>query len=494
LGALAVLTCYALATSVLDARWALLAPATLTIVPLQIWFARDAYSELIVEVLVLGGLWLFLESRRRASWILAIGAGVMIASATMARIDALLFVSCALVIAAVEWTRTEGDERARYRLRVAAFTVALLAIALLGIEVTRRTNLAYIRALKAEYHDVLASLAFAIVLSVVVVLLHRLRPGLGRRLASQRSLVISAFSVVGAVAVWAYVWRPQPSSALLPSHPHMTRAQVQTVDRWYFSRSLHWFTDYFGVIGVIVAIGGACLLAAWALRGCRGASAICIMAFPPAVAYLARPSITPDQPWAMRRFLPVALPGIAIAIAVALTTLIVRAWRARSVAGRVGGAALAAIATLGFLLPAAHAAIPFRRARIQYGALSAVHKVCSKTKNDSAVFIFGAAYLDLELPQTIRAFCGIPAATSAHGYIDLRALSAEWRARGRRLVVATGTPAQFKAQVPSAIPLGSYSIPDTFDLERPRTHAPRGYAPRPLIIDLFEIPPAAEAP
>ena len=45
--------------TVVGPRWALLGPALLTLAPLQSWFSRDAYAELPLEVLVLGGLWLF---------------------------------------------------------------------------------------------------------------------------------------------------------------------------------------------------------------------------------------------------------------------------------------------------------------------------------------------------------------------------------------------------------------------------------------------------
>ena len=63
LAALGVLACYALASKVVGSRAALLAPLLLVVAPLQLWFARDAYSELIVQVLVIGGLWLYLEAR-----------------------------------------------------------------------------------------------------------------------------------------------------------------------------------------------------------------------------------------------------------------------------------------------------------------------------------------------------------------------------------------------------------------------------------------------
>jgi len=56
LGALALLALYALGTTVVGPRWALVGPVMLVLAPLQSWFSRDAYAELPVEFLALGGL------------------------------------------------------------------------------------------------------------------------------------------------------------------------------------------------------------------------------------------------------------------------------------------------------------------------------------------------------------------------------------------------------------------------------------------------------
>ncbi len=102
LGALGLLIGYALSTRLLGARWALLVPLLLAINPLQSWFARDAYSEMVVQVLALGGLWLYLETRATASRPLAAISGVLIASCVVARYDALAIVAAIVGFAALE--------------------------------------------------------------------------------------------------------------------------------------------------------------------------------------------------------------------------------------------------------------------------------------------------------------------------------------------------------------------------------------------------------
>ena len=76
------------------------------------WFARDAYAELPVVLLALGGLWLFLEARRRPSPTLAAIAGIVLGAITFVRIDALGILLAIPAALAVEYLRDGGLERA----------------------------------------------------------------------------------------------------------------------------------------------------------------------------------------------------------------------------------------------------------------------------------------------------------------------------------------------------------------------------------------------
>src|SRR5207245_11034655 len=71
------------------------------------------------------------------------------------------------------------------------------------------------------------------------------------------------------------------------------------------------------IFAVVVAFAGFVILASRARRGDGAAATVFLVVVPVTVLYLARPSISPDQPWAMRRYLPVVIPGLAIAVAVA---------------------------------------------------------------------------------------------------------------------------------------------------------------------------------
>ena len=489
LGALGLLAFYALASRVLGPRRGMLALALLVLEPLQLWFARDAYSELIVQVVVLGGLWLYLEARARGRIGLAAVGGALVASSALARVDALAIVVGSLGLVAAEWLRSDSEAvPTRARRVVAAFGGGLVAVTLAGLVLTHKLASGYIKALGDEYRPLVAALGAAGVAMIAVIVVHRLRPGFGRWLASRRSLFPLAVTAAAAVALWAYVWRPDPAHDLpvVKSYP-ISLALRSAVDNWYYSRSLHWFSWYFGVAGIIVAFVGFVLIASRARRGNGAAATVFLVVVPVMVMYIARPSIAPDQPWAMRRFLPVVIPGIAIAVTFALTAGWRAARRARGTAVRqVAGAAVGAVALL-VAVPTASAALPFARARVQHGAVSAVNDICRTTGPDTAVLVYGHAFLNIELPQPIRAFCGVPVGASST--VDLQQLAQTWHQLGRRLVVVTAVPAAVEHLAPRAKVVGHVTVADDHDLEKPVDHAPRRSAPTIADIWILEIPP-----
>lgn len=489
LGALGLLTAYALSARVLGSRGALLVPALLVVVPLQLWFARDAYSELVVQVVALGGLWLYLEARRRRAVLLAVVAAALIASSAVARVDALAISFGVLVFAALEWVRCDRDESpAKARRTVAAFIAALVVGNLVAYLLAVNSSSAYFGRLDGKFATLLAAFSVAIVGLVVIAVLHRKRPGIGRALAQRRWLFVSGVVVAAVICLWAYVLRPKPRSALPVTHPGVPllgdlRAAVNA---WHYSRSLHWFSAYLGVLALVLAFAGFVVLADRARRGARAAAAVVLLAVPVAVVYLARPSITPDQPWAMRRFLPVVIPGVAIAIAAALQY----SWRgARSLSGAyTRGFALAGVGVLAAFVwvPAARAATPLVGARSQHGAESALSGICRETGPDAAVLVFGGAFLDLELPDTVRAFCGVPTAKSST--TDIPALARKWKDAGRRLVVLTAAPDAVRRRAPGATVVGHHVVADDHEPEKVFDRAPRRYKAAPTEIWVLTVP------
>ncbi len=89
-------------------------------------------------------------------------------------------------------------------------------------------------------------------------------------------------------------------------------AQGLAVDptRQYSEESLRWISWYVGPLALALAIVGAGVLVHWALVRRQPAETVLLLflAFAGAI-YLWDPSITPEQMWAMRRFVPLVLPA-----------------------------------------------------------------------------------------------------------------------------------------------------------------------------------------
>jgi hypothetical protein len=494
LGAIGVLAVFALTARVIAARAALLAVAFFVVAPLQLWFARDAYSELIVQVVTLGGLWLYLEARARLSPSLAAVAGGVIASSAFARIDTMLIVVGTVLFIALDWTRADDDaDPKRSRTTVGAFATGLGAVLITALFITRYEARSYVNALADEYRQAVIAAVASVVVAVAIVVVHRLRPGIWRRIGGNR-IVFAVIGVVAAAAfAYAYWIRPEADHLLPQIIPGRALAPDvrQAINEWHWSYSLHWLTSYYGFVGIAFATAGLVLLLGLGLRGNRAASAVSFVIIPVTALYIARPSISPDQPWAMRRYLPVVLPGLAIAIASGLAWLWWQRTRFRSVAARVVLSIVTVALGIATIVPSAIAAPPFLTASMHDGAHAAIDGICDEVGSDGAVFVFGGGFIDVLLPQTVRGFCGVPAATIRDPRaLDLPGLSAQWQRAGRKLFVATAQPEGLIETTPTAIPVARWHIGDANDPERVLDRRPeRSQAPRTYDIWLYAIPP-----
>ncbi|PIE27346.1 MAG: hypothetical protein CSA58_04835, partial [Micrococcales bacterium] len=133
-------------------------------------------------------------------------------------------------------------------------------------------------------------------------------------------------------------------------------------------------------------------------------------AVPSTLLYLARPSITPDQAWALRRFLPVVLPAVLIGFAFALQWIWnssrvsdgnpkrvrVRRWVGAVAVSLLGLSVL--VAGLGTLFRVVH------RPEHQ-GAESGLRATCEVVEGRPVVYAQPSF-----MPASIRISCGVPVA------------------------------------------------------------------------------------
>ena len=493
MGALGLLVCYALTARLVGPRWAVLAPVMLTINPLQVWFARDAYSELVVQGLVLGGIWLYLEARASPSPRVAAISGALIATSVLARFDALVIVAALVGFSALEWTRCDDGERGRARRRVVgAFVIVLIGVTLYCSVISHVTSPGYLDAHRSFTRSFYLLLLAAVALGTVWIVARRLRPEFGQKFAGARMTFATGCALVLAACVWAYVWRPAdpadafPLSDILNSPPNpggWLRAQ--------WSWSIRWFVEWFGLPAVVIALFGLLILCRRALRGNVAATAVVAVVAPLAVVFISRPDVAPDQPWAMRRFLPVVIPGLVIGVPVLLHALTSVARRNSSRRQRpvvylvifaLAGAAIA---------PSAVAAAPLVGARAQHGALAAVRRLCAALPSQAAVLILPASYLDNEMTQTIRGFCEVPTArTPTEPDLDIASLARAWSELHRSLYVVTASPEKIRKPTGASVVVVLHLvIDDRYAPQYTYRVRPRRYAPRPHELWLLRVVP-----
>ena len=175
-----------------------------------------------------------------------------------------------------------------------------------------------------------------------------------------------------------------------------------TIDggRSYDEQTVHWLAQYFGWPVVVLGVVGYVLLVRRCLRN-RSLPTLgpITVGLAMSLLYLWGSQITPDQPWAMRRFVPVVLPIMVIAATYALGVL----FRQSAVLIRAAAVALAAVA---IVLPAIVTA-PMATAREEVPQLTQVNRICAQVGRHGAV-------LDVDAPsvtsygQTVRSYCGVP--------------------------------------------------------------------------------------
>ena len=497
LGALALLALYALGSTVVGPRWALLGPALLTLAPLQSWFSRDAYAEIPLQLVVLAGLWLFLEARRArgavAAAVAGVIAGTVFGTMMFIRIDALATLIAIPAALAVEWLRAERldePERRSRRAAILGFGAATAVAGWIGHYVTRRQTPGYFTNLEHNLHQLEAALVAGIVAGLAILAVHYIRPGIGHRLAGSNFLVGLGIAVVVVVTFYEYKIRPAggPTPKLLDYQaPAAARAAARhAFNAFFFSGAFRWFAWYLGTVTLAVIVAGFVVLGIQSLRSDTPAFMVLATGLPITLLYIARPSISPDHLWAMRRYLPVVLPVMTIAAAAAaiwVVALFTR-WRSRA---RIP-ATLVLVAAM--LIPAARAGRPLYDAQMQRGALDAVHEICRTVGHDGAVAIEEDGLLASTLPQAVRGFCGVPAAGVKRNHVQTLADNArEWKRHGRRLYVASALQSPDVGPTGTETEVAHMTISDAKEPARVFGRRPVTFAPRRTEIWIYRVEP-----
>lgn len=497
LAGLALIAFFALATTMLRPWLALLATGALGLNLAFVYTARDSYSEPLMLALLAGGMWLLLRAVDARSWRRVALAGVVLGCAALTRIDFSVYLIGLVAFLALESVRLRDTEWHAFWMRRAlpAFVAGLAPGLLLGIADGLLRSRGYVDAQAQALLPLIGLVALA-TLGAVTVVLAWPRLLWWRRLAGRHRTGLATASALGvvALAVFAFVIRPyfmvERDPGLMGGHQATFSALQQAEgvpvdpDRTYYERSMWWLSWYVGLPVLLAAVAGVALLAARVVHGrARRAEALLLLvALAPLILTLAQPSALPDQPWVMRRFVPLAIPAVIIFAALLAERAFAPPLRvgrpARAL--RVGGAALAG-AMVAFPI-AALAPVGGYHAYDDF--VEPVRSACQHIGSQGAVAVLPP--LSSSLTLAFQSMCKIPA-VGIRGQLSARDAQKMADALGRenrRLwLVGDGASLSLSGPLPS---LGVQS--STGDRLRPTlTHRPDRVVPHSVSFVMGEV-------
>jgi hypothetical protein len=414
-------------------------------------------------------------------------AGVLLGTTVAARLDGPLYLGALPVLLGIAAARRStgtdaSDDAIRWNVVVpfalAAGTIALLGILDVRIRVPQYANLAGWR-VSAEYIAIGGSALIAVVVGRQSDRWHEW-PARRTRLPMVAGAAVSGFLFV--------LWFVRPHIQHLHGQPpialvrEIQAAHHLAVDGTlrYYQNSLQWHSWYLGPPVLAAGIVGLGMfvrdtirkgsLVNWALIVCLGAVG---------GVYLMNASITPDQLWVMRRFVPVVVPGFVLFAVVLLDRMVRRAPRW----GLLPAGLLAAL----FVAWPLSATLPVRDETTQPGMLDAVAATCRALGPHAAVVVLnGGSQLYRQIPQTLRSFCNVPVAIREDRFDNTQfaVLARRWQAHGRVLKVFAESPAHIAQVLPNARPRTVAKPINDHLLDQTVDRPPRRYMSR---VDEFVI-------
>ena len=482
LGGLALLAVYAVAVRATRRPWwGLAAPALLGSTLPMLYVARDTFSEPLVAVFVWTAVLAGSVAAERddpAWWSLS---GLLLGGAIATRTDVALAVAALAPVLVVHVSSAPDSMTLRRRARGMA---ALGAAALVGV-VAAVVDLVWFSGGYVDLHgsDVaqLAALAvFTSIVSIAAAVLWRRSERL-RALVEARRGVVAGVAAGAVVLVWLFAWWVRPHVQVMrESEPQpLVRAlqQVAAVpvdaSRSYGELSMTWLGWYLGRVGLLLALAGT-TWGVWQVvrgRGRGEVAAVMALLLGVGTVLVVRPVIVPDQVWATRRFVPVVLPAMSIAAALALAAAGAARLGSES-ARRISVGVVAVVAVLG----AASTTWPLRQLREQHGYLAVVEEVCALAGQDASIVVIGSPESDI-LAQPLRSWCGLPVAVARDGVAasDLGTVRAAVEAAGRTLVLVSSDAASLGVESTDPSVAVTTRVRDERRPERTLLRAPSAY-------------------
>jgi hypothetical protein len=461
LGACGVLAIGGLAARLVGPRWAPLAAIALALCLPEQFTSRSDYSEPLTQILVLGGLCLVIDSLNsdgdRARVLAALG-GLALGITLLVRIDGAsdilpLIPYCGLLLI--------GRRPQAFPL-LGGLAVGAIYGGVDGLVLSRP----YLVSIKTSLVPLTLITGVVIIATLIAIALLQ-----GKGLPKIRgSRVPNAVGALAVVVALGFAFRPYFQTVRQASSKGFenTMAGYQRVNhlpvdptRVYYELTMHWVFWYLGVPAVALATLGVVLLSRRCLWGQAPSWTLPLVLFAwVIVTTLYKPSITPDQPWASRRLVPVVLPGF----------ILLAVWASSWLAGRLrrmdiqrvlyAGLVCCCVALL--LVPAMITTFGLRArsggpagirvvavglafTRTYQGEVLAVDRMCAAIPRGSSVVFLPGAAADW-LPEVVRGMCGDPAAVAVNSRpATVDAVVRGIAQAGRRPVILVGWRSRLSA-------------------------------------------------
>ncbi|MGH3295316.1 MAG: hypothetical protein ACRDP7_26320 [Trebonia sp.] len=477
IGGCAVLSFAGLVGRLCGAWWAVAGELVLAVGLPEVYTSRSPFSEPLVQVLLLGGLCLFIDSLVTRRRVLAGLGGLALGLTVLASIASVVVLLPAFPVLALLYVARRPE--------AGPFGAGLVLGMGTGLATGMVLARAYLSTVSAPLHLIgLCAFGCCAVTALTLLLgIPAVRAWVRRACAYQVRVIgfrgeVSLLPSLGGVAQWLALVLPVAVLVGLAERPYLQTVRGQTdpamiravavlqhleglpVDglRQYYESSLHWVLWYLGAPALLLACAGAAALGRRsveaALEG-RSRVAAAAAAVPASVVrlwglpflivawsvvtVLWDPSVVPWQPMASHRLVPVVLPGLvlfAVWMSSRLTSRASALGAARAVVTLTGTCcvlALAIPALVTTLNPGLTSQPSVGRyssslsklvsrvrlrgvgASATYGAsVSAASGLCAAI-GPSASVLFTDASTAATFAPTIRILCGQPAALVAHG-------------------------------------------------------------------------------
>ncbi|UDY22672.1 hypothetical protein [Nocardioides sp. Kera G14] len=476
IGAVALVGMYAVARRFMRPWLALVAQAALGLAVAFLYLMRAPYSEGIMTISAMAGLIWLVTALRSGRPALAAAGGVFLGVGSMARIDGPVVLVGAAVLAVIVLSAAPLTDFAVTRRLMLTFLGAGFLSSVAGLGSLWISQRRYVHDLRGQAVQLWAGTLCCLVLvgAVLTVRAVARRRGWSGGVGEVWRRRVGVAAGVGVPLAFLFWWsRPlwwqahfTPAGSVYASVIETWQQQAGlTVDgtRSYDELTLHWVVWYFGWSTVALAAVGLGIMFTRGITARRlDLLAVVVPAAVVATLYFDKVSITPDQPWAYRRLLPVITPGLLVGAAFAIEWWLSRtrpAWQ------RYGVGGVAAVLVVGGPILSWSSLLTMPEG---VGTRAAVEKLCRGLTAD--VVLVATGHEPANLPVTVRTVCGREVVSGDATDVNLlRELQAR---AGRVQVVAFSS-----RDLPQGTELGDPNVRQTLRFwKHGLAELPQGYA------------------